>query len=130
MKRTIFISLVLLGVGIASVATFFYLSVTRNFLTGAVEFGALLVGGSLILLLLGFGVIDRRVVRRVLVNPKRNELISGAVFVAALATTAGIAVQFPGFPWPAGVLAGLLMTAGTLAALEVRDEGRSGVRRV
>jgi hypothetical protein len=129
MQRRTSISTALLGVGIASVATFFYLSVTRNFLTGAVEFGTLLAGSGLLVLLLALGVIDRSAVRRVLVYPRRNELISGAVFTTILAMTAGFAFEFPQFPWPAGVLAGLLITAGTYSALEVRDEGHSGKRR-
>ena len=118
------------AIGLAAVGTIFYLAVTRHFLIGAVEFGVVLSGVGLIVLLIAAGVLNRRILDRVLLHPRRNELISAAVFVVILAATAATAFQFPKFPWPAGVLAALLVTAGTLSALAVRDEMHTGHRRL
>jgi hypothetical protein len=114
------------AIGIAAVATIFYLAVTRHFLIGAVEFGTLLAGGGLLLLAILVGVLSRRILQKVLLSPRPRDLVAGSVFVVILAATASVAAQFPNFPWPAGVLAAVLVTGGTVAALSVREEMRTG----
>lgn len=110
------------AVGLAAIATIFYISVSRGFLIGAVEFGAVIVGFVVLVGLLGAGLVNRKVLDRTLLNPPRGDLNSGGVLVFGLALTAGLAAQFPEFPWPAGVLGTVLLTAGFHGAQEVRQE--------
>ena len=92
-----------------SLAVFLHISVTRGFLPGIVElsvaFGAGLAALALTLVSAGrWKALAARADKL-----RAQNILLGAAGVAVLAVTAGLAVQFERFPWPATLLAGAVL---------------------
>ena len=100
---------------VASLAALLAVSFTRDFLPGKVELTAVFVTGVVLVVavLLGYG--NRREVLERVLNPPGHELAATAVLAVSLAITASLAGAFANFPWPLGLLVGVVLALGVLA---------------